>query len=84
MSTIFAKPLADDYHFQVNNYNNAWLLNVKDLCLANNYCQKNQDNSYNLTLVIENRWGQIIKISFGFSILIIILSLLFLKFIKND
>jgi len=51
----FKEPIAEDIHFQVNNYSNSWWIDIEDLCESKNLCIKNLDGTYNIELVIENK-----------------------------
>ncbi len=57
----FAKPdrVADEYHYQLNGFLNAWYVDTEELCEVKQLCTKNADGSYNIEFVIEfwpQRW----------------------------
>ncbi|MFA6410502.1 MAG: hypothetical protein WCW26_02930 [Candidatus Buchananbacteria bacterium] len=57
-----------EYHFKTDNYNNAWLIDIENLCRQSDVCIKNSDGSFNLSLVIQNDLIKVGYISLIFSI----------------
>jgi hypothetical protein len=57
----FAKPdrVADEYHYKLNGFLNAWYIDTDDWCATQGKCTKNADGSYDIEMVIEfwpQRW----------------------------
>lgn len=57
----FAKPdrIADEYHYKLNGFLNAWYIDTDDWCATQGKCTKNADGSYDIDMVIEfwpQRW----------------------------
>ncbi len=57
---IFNKPISEKAHFRWNNYANAWIVSVDDLCFAKGLCQKNQDGSFEIQLILQNEWYKLV------------------------
>ncbi len=57
----FVKPdrISDEYHYKLNDFLNAWHVDVDQYCRNGNMCTKNADGSYDMEMVIEffpQRW----------------------------
>ena len=49
--------IPEDTHYEVNNYSNSWWVDVDALCKQQNICHKNDDGTYDISLVIENKYN---------------------------
>ncbi len=63
LANFFLKTIDQKYHFQVNNYSNGWLIDPKRLCAKENRCQKVDDNTYDIYLIIEHEFNKFINFS---------------------
>lgn len=52
--TWFDDSILSSLHYQVNNYSNAWWVDVNELCVKQNTCRKNPDGTWEIELVVEN------------------------------
>ncbi len=57
----FIKPdrISDEYHYKLNDFLNAWYVDVDQYCRNGNMCTRNVDGSYDMEMVIEffpQRW----------------------------
>lgn len=57
----FVKPdtISDDNHLKLNNFLNAWYVDIDELCKNKNLCTKNPDGTYDMEMVVEftpQRW----------------------------
>jgi hypothetical protein len=52
--TFFSKPtVPEGDHFIVGDYSNGWTIKPETLCEEGNACLKNQDGSYDISMIIE-------------------------------
>ena len=49
----FKKPFPDENHFVANGFSNAWYVDVDSICNNGHKCNKNEDGSFDLELIIE-------------------------------
>jgi len=61
--TWFRQSVAKEAHFQINNYSNAWWIDVKELCRVQNICHKNPDGTFDLSLIVEHKNNQLMYAS---------------------
>ena len=54
----FREPIPEDIHFQVNNYSNSWWIDIEDLCNNKKICKLNEDGTFDISLVIENKYNR--------------------------
>jgi hypothetical protein len=57
----FVKPdkIPEEYHYKLDDFLNAWHIDVDKYCRENNLCVKNMDGSYDIEMVVEffpQRW----------------------------
>ncbi|MCK5510893.1 DUF3367 domain-containing protein [Candidatus Parcubacteria bacterium] len=53
------KEIARDNHIIANGFANAWWIDANDICKDKNFCNKNQDRTYDMEMIIEfwpQRW----------------------------
>ncbi len=74
------KPIVEEIHFQVNNYSNAWWIDIDDLCKNQEICKKNSDGTYEISLIIENKMNKYLNSSFCLFILFIVVCLVLLSY----
>lgn len=53
---LFESSISERNHFLFSGYENGWLINIDDLCRAKDMCQKNQDGSFDIVLILQNEW----------------------------
>lgn len=51
----FTKSITEDLHFEVNSYGNSWWIDIEDLCKNDEVCRKNEDGTFDIELIIENK-----------------------------
>jgi hypothetical protein len=51
----FKKPIAEEIHYKVNDYSNAWWIDPAEVCKDNSLCTKNEDGTWDVTLVVEKK-----------------------------
>ncbi len=71
---FFSPKISDKKHFRLNNQVNGWLIDVNYFCESQNLCDKNQDGSYNIDLIIEHAFNKFFNIGLIIFGLIIIIS----------
>ncbi|MFA5128305.1 MAG: hypothetical protein WC457_04945 [Patescibacteria group bacterium] len=72
---IFSRqPVLDDKHFQINNFANAWWVDLDNLAKAGKI-KKNSDNNYDFSVVIEFEPQKYFYIGLGISILALLMCL---------
>jgi ABC-type oligopeptide transport system ATPase subunit len=49
------RSILENTHYQVNNYSNAWWVDVDEICKDRELCVVNEDGSYDISLIIENK-----------------------------
>jgi hypothetical protein len=57
--TLSNPTIPSELHYQVNNYGNAWWVDVAELCERQGVCRKNGDGTWEIELIVEhafNRW----------------------------
>lgn len=59
------KPIDGSLHYKINNYGNAWWIDIDDLCKTKNLCRQNADGTFDIDLVVENKWNKILQILFA-------------------
>jgi hypothetical protein len=80
----FFKPAVNQlFHYQIDNYRNGWWVDLNSWCLNQNYCQKNQDGSYNISLIIENDWNRSFVFALIISLWFLLLALLLAVYEKK-
>jgi hypothetical protein len=57
----FVKPdkIEDEYHYKLDDFLNAWYIDVPKYCEQEKLCKKNEDGTYDIEMVIEffpQRW----------------------------
>lgn len=78
----FVKPdkIPEEYHYKLDDFLNAWYIDVDNYCRENNLCIENTDGSYDIEMVVEffpQRW---FYMGFVISSIAFTLSLLYLLF----
>ena len=67
LATWFKKPIAEDIHYKVNDYSNSWWIDPAEICnlqgesqkgKGESLCTKNEDGTWNITLVVEKKTGK--------------------------
>jgi D-arabinose 1-dehydrogenase-like Zn-dependent alcohol dehydrogenase len=59
--------IPESLHYQINNYGNAWWIDVDTLCKKQNLCTQNKDGTYEISLVIENSYDRYLAIALAIS-----------------
>ncbi len=70
------RQVSQDRHYKVNGYANLWMIDTSELCKSNNYCQKNEDGSYNIEAVIEFSSQKYLYYGIIFSVLCLLVCLI--------
>ncbi len=81
--TLFKPTIPEDTHYQINNYGNSWWVDLDQLCKANegnDKCIKNDDGTYDIELVIENKLNRYISILYNVTVVIFISLLSYLGY----
>lgn len=52
--TLFKRSIPDELHYQVNNWGNAWWVDMDEICSAQTTCIRNTDGSYDIVLMVEH------------------------------
>jgi hypothetical protein len=65
----------DNSHWSINKHANVWRVDVNNICTNTNLCTSNEDESYNLNLVIEYSPQKYIYIGYIVLILSLVLAL---------
>jgi len=66
--TFFKNTIPEETHYKINNYGNAWWVDVDKICKnskdnkSKNICIKNNDGSYDIELVIEHTFNRYVNI----------------------
>jgi len=72
-------------HLIVNGYANSWWIDTQKFCQNNNYCIKNNDNTYSLDIIIEYGPQKIYHLSLFLSMAIFLILLFYiLRQWQND
>lgn len=61
-ATYLNQALDDNIHYQINNYGNAWWINLYDICVFKDLCYKNSDGTYDISLIIEYDFNKLFNI----------------------
>jgi len=70
--------IPDKYHFEINGFANAWLIDPKELCLKGYACYKDSQGFYTLEMVIEFTPQKYFDIAFRVSLFIFFSLIVFL------
>jgi len=87
LASFFNKPINEDIHYQINNYSNAWWIDIDDICKNKKLCKENVDGTYDISLLVENKWNKILNITIfilGLLFLINLGYLIYYRFRRND
>jgi len=60
-ATYLNQALDDSIHYQINNYGNAWWINLYDICVFKDLCYKNSDGTYDISLIIEHDFNKLLN-----------------------
>lgn len=78
-TTVFKKPVNENSHLMVNGFANSWIITPDGICKDSNICQKNDDGSYDLELIIEYQPQKYFTSLMILNILILITALIYIS-----